>query len=168
MNIYFVDGNGHLNTLVSHQFRIVGQPAVATWILWQKWFFWFVFFWTMVFTFLFNFSRLALFASLWASAWPAMVPVAPLALQDIQQKGNITLKNQLSQDTNSHWSFYLFFFTVRFRFFVFLWRTSLVLLIFFLSKVFFKLGWQNQVPLWFLSGAFSCLWAGSWKRNKDH
>lgn len=89
------------------------------------------------------------------------MPVAPLALKYFQQKANIKIKIsfQMTQRVSDH--FYLLLFTVRFRFWMFLRRTALVLLIFFLSKGFLNLGWRNQVPLWFLPGAFSCLRAGS-------
>lgn len=141
----------------------VTAGILAGHFLWFKWVLWLAFLCTSFPSFVFNFYSLIVFASLRASAGPSMVPMSPLALKSYQQKGivkaSIEKKCSVWQDTTTN---YLLFLTIRFSSFMFLYSTVLLLFIFFLLFILFlKLSWQNQLSLWFLSGTFSRLWAGS-------
>lgn len=95
---------------------MVGQATVTTGILWEKWFFWFAFLHTILFNFVFNFGLLVVLASLWASARPAMVPVAPLALKSYQQKGSVKIKTKKISLQKTQWIILpvVFYYSVQF------------------------------------------------------
>lgn len=159
------------DTLVSHQFRMVGQATVTTGILWEKWFFWFDFLHTTFFNSVFHFGRLVVLASLWASARPAMVPVAPLALKSYQQRGSVKINTQTISLQKTQWIILpvVFYYSVQF-FYVSVQDGPAPLHFLPLPSVFQTRPAEQGAPLvsfWGFQLPLSWVFM-SWKSEKDH